>query len=103
MLETTEYNFEAIHNINPYGADFVLTVREGMKNWNMCVQFWLAMYIYKRVPFKQFRTIITMFVSAFWHGVYSGYYICICSVPIYLIVEDLYVKLFIKNNEGKVR
>lgn len=101
-MEQSKYNYETIHNINPYGADFCVTCREGMKHWNMCVQYWLAVYVYKQIPFKQFRTAITMFVSAVWHGVYMGYYICICSVPIYLVVEDLYVKLFIKNNRGLV-
>ncbi|KAK7872885.1 hypothetical protein R5R35_006751 [Gryllus longicercus] len=94
------YNFETIHNIDPYGSDFCVTFREAMKCWNSCIQYWLAVNIYKRCPMKQFRTFFTMFVSAYWHGVYAGYYLCLCSAPTYLPVEDLYVKLFYKDSTG---
>lgn len=94
------YDFETIHNINPYGSDFCTTFREAMKCWNSCIQYWLAVYIYKRFPMKHLRTWVTVFVSAYWHGVYAGYYLCICSVPTYLPVEDLYIKLFYKNAKG---
>lgn len=77
--------------------------RDGMKNWNICVQYWLAVNIYKRFPNKQFRTIATLAVSAIWHGVYAGYYFCILGVPFYLAVEDVYVKLYLKDNKGLVR
>lgn len=50
-----EYDSETIHNVNEYGADFVSTVREGMRNWNMTVQYWLAVFVYKRVPWKKWR------------------------------------------------
>lgn len=73
-----------------------------MKHWNITVQYWLAVNIYKRFPNKKFRTAATMLVSAAWHGVYTGYYICIGCVPFYLPIEDIYVKLFIKNNTGLV-
>lgn len=44
-----------------------------------------------------------MFMSAFWHGAHAGYYLCIMSVPPHLLVEDLYVKLFMKNAGAKVK
>ena len=40
-----------------------------------------------------FRTVLTMMVSSIWHGVYAGYYLCLMSVPMYLPVEDVYVKI----------
>lgn len=101
-LKQIEYDFETIHNINPYEAEFGATFRGGMKNWNMCVQYWLAVYIYRRVPMKSLKTAATFLVSSFWHGVYAGYYVCLCSVPPYLILEDLLVKVFIKENSGWV-
>lgn len=99
-LANEKYDFETIHNIDPYGADFCTTFREGMKNWNICIQYWLAVYIYKRFPDKKLRTTATMLVSAFWHGMYSGHYVCIGLVPFYLALEDVYVKLFLKDNTG---
>ncbi|KAK9885176.1 hypothetical protein WA026_010685 [Henosepilachna vigintioctopunctata] len=100
-LSQEKFNYDAIKNINPYGADFCVTYREGMKHWNICVQYWLAVNIYKNCPLRQFRTHITLFVSAIWHGVYTGYYVCIGSVPFVLILEDLWVKLLLKSEHEK--
>lgn len=101
-LKQIDYNFETIHNINPYEAEFGPTFRQGMKNWNMCVQYWLAVNVYHKVPIKPLKVAVTFFVSSIWHGVYAGYYVCLCSVPPYLILEDLLVKVFIKENSGWV-
>ncbi|KAK4874614.1 hypothetical protein RN001_013974 [Aquatica leii] len=99
-LKTEKYNFQTIHNIDPYGSDFCTTFREGIKHWNICVQYWFAVNIYKRFPNKKFRTVTTMLLSAFWHGMYTGHYVCIGLAPFYLIIEDVYVKLFLKDNLG---
>lgn len=45
----SQYDFETVHNIDEYGADFTPTVRAGMRCWNMTVQFWLASNVYKRL------------------------------------------------------
>lgn len=50
-LKSTKYDYETVHNINSYGTEFYPTLREGMKNWNMTVQYWLATCIYKRLEF----------------------------------------------------
>ncbi|XP_063904142.1 lysophospholipid acyltransferase 7 [Zophobas morio] len=100
-LSKTEYSFEAVHNINPYGADFCTTYREAMKHWNICIQYWLAVNIYKRFPNKKHRTTVTMLVSSFWHGIYSGYYCCIGTVPFALALEDVYYKLYLKDAKGQ--
>ncbi|KAF5285875.1 hypothetical protein FQA39_LY04336 [Lamprigera yunnana] len=100
QLMAEQYNFETIHNINPYGSDFCTTFRDGIKNWNICVQYWFAVNVYKRFPNKKFRTIATMLLSAYWHGVYVGHYICLGLAPFYLLIEDLYVKLLLKDNSG---
>jgi lysophospholipid acyltransferase 7 len=100
-LTKIDYDFETIHNINPYGADFCTTYREAMKHWNICIQYWLAVNVYKRFPSKKYRTAVTMLISSFWHGVYMGYYVCIGTAPLALIVEDVYYKLYLKDGKGK--
>lgn len=90
--KNTEYSFRAIHNIEPYGAEFDYTVRQAMRHWNMTVQYWLAAYVYKRFPYKAYRVGVTFMISAIWHGMYAGYYCCLCSVPFYLPIEDIYFK-----------
>lgn len=92
--EGREYNFDTIENINVAGVEKCSSFREAMKHWNRCIQFWLAMYIYKRFPSKKYRVIATMAVSAYWHGVHAGYYFCILGPIVYLPLEDLYTKLF---------
>uniref|UniRef100_A0A182RIP9 Lysophospholipid acyltransferase 7 n=1 Tax=Anopheles funestus TaxID=62324 RepID=A0A182RIP9_ANOFN len=98
-----EYDFETVRNIDVINTERCWTFREAMKYWNMCVQYWMAMYVYKRFPSKKYRTLATLAVSAIWHGVYAGYYFCICGAPFYLPIEDLYVKLFIKDATGQKR
>uniref|UniRef100_A0A8D8J985 Lysophospholipid acyltransferase 7 n=1 Tax=Culex pipiens TaxID=7175 RepID=A0A8D8J985_CULPI len=95
-----EYDFETVRNIDVINTERCWTFREAMRYWNTCVQYWMAMYVYKRFPSKKYRTLATLAVSAIWHGVYAGYYFCICAAPFYLPIEDLYVKLFIKNATG---
>lgn len=101
-MKVENYDFETIHNINPYGSEFCTTFRDAMKHWNICIQYWLAVNIYKRFPSKKFRTLVTLLVSAMWHGVYSGYYVCIGGAPFYLLIEDVFVKLYLKGNKGMV-
>lgn len=45
-----EYDYETVRNIDCYRTDFCVRVREGMRYWNMTVQWWLAQYIYKSAP-----------------------------------------------------
>lgn len=88
-----DLNFESIHNIDEYGADFVPTMREALRTWNMTVQYWLANIVYRRFPMKSLRTAAVMIVSSMWHGVHPGYYLSLGSVPLVLIVEDLYDRI----------
>ncbi|CAG9812635.1 unnamed protein product [Phaedon cochleariae] len=99
-LKTLEYDYETTHCLNPYEADCLPTMREAMKHWNITIQYWLATYIYKRFPYKKYRTIVTMFMSAVWHGMYAGYYFCIATVPFALMYEDVWVKLLLEKNKG---
>ncbi|KAF4521844.1 hypothetical protein B566_EDAN003718 [Ephemera danica] len=94
QLKKQEYSFATVYNIDPWGVEFVPTLRLGMHCWNTTVQYWLAMYVYKRVPSKSLRTGLTMLTSAYWHGVCIGYYLCFGSVPFYVPMEDIYDKLY---------
>lgn len=48
--EANEYDFITIQNILPYDVEFGKTVRSALKTWNMTVQWWLAVNVYKRIP-----------------------------------------------------
>lgn len=101
--EGREYNFETIENVNVRGVETCPTFRAAMKHWNRCIQYWLAMYVYKRFPSKKYRVMATMAVSAYWHGVHAGYYFCILGPVFYLPIEDLYVKLLNDDKASVLR
>jgi lysophospholipid acyltransferase 7 len=103
LPENGDYDFETIRNVYIYDTETCWTFREAMKKWNTCVQYWLAMYVYKRFPSKQFRTFATLAVSAYWHGVHPGYYFCILGAPFYVPIEDLYNKLYRNDATGLKR
>lgn len=54
----------------------------------MTVQWWLVVNVHRRFPVKPLRTVVTMLISAFWHGVHSGYYLSMLTVPYILLAED---------------
>ncbi|CAH1986299.1 unnamed protein product [Acanthoscelides obtectus] len=101
-LKSIAYDYETIHCVDVYKADCVPTMREAMKYWNITIQYWLAAYVYKKFPYKKYRTMVTMLVSSLWHGVYAGYYFCIGTVPFGLLWEDVWAKLLLEGKTGTV-
>ena len=43
---------------------------------------------------SHFRVVITMTVSAFWHGIHPGYYLSFLTVPPILVAEDFMIASF---------
>ncbi|XP_029440139.1 lysophospholipid acyltransferase 7 [Rhinatrema bivittatum] len=84
-----EYDYETIRNIDCYGTDFCVKVKDGLRYWNMSVQWWLAQYIYKTAPTRSyiFRNAWTMLISAYWHGIHPGYYLSFLTIPLCLAAE----------------
>ena len=83
-----EINFQTVHNIDEWGSDFVPSMREALRCWNMTVQHWLVFIVYKRFPVRSLRTAMVMLVSSVWHGVHPGYYLSLGSVPLCLLVSQ---------------
>lgn len=83
------YDYETIKNIDPHGTDFCVKVKDGMRYWNMTVQWWLAQYIYKNAPVRSYvmRSAWTMLISAYWHGIHPGYYLSFLTIPLCLAAE----------------
>ncbi|XP_021002712.1 lysophospholipid acyltransferase 7 isoform X2 [Parasteatoda tepidariorum] len=97
-LATATYNFESIRCMNELASEFRPTMREGIRYWNMTVQYWLAIYIYRKTAApKPVKMLVTMFVSAIWHGVHPGYYLSLLGTPLLLISEIEVEKAFRKN------
>ncbi|EEB16406.1 leukocyte receptor cluster lrc 4, putative [Pediculus humanus corporis] len=100
LKENSKFNYDTVLNVNLWHTETDPLLRTSILYWNMCVQYWMANIVYKRFPIKLLRTVVTFAVSALWHGVYAGYYLCLCFVPPYLFLEDIWVKLLKNNAEG---
>lgn len=48
--KSVEYDFETIHNLDIWGCELAPTTREGLRSWNMSVQYWLAACVHRRLP-----------------------------------------------------
>ncbi|EDV59075.1 lysophospholipid acyltransferase 7 [Drosophila erecta] len=101
--EKHTYNFRTIVNTRVLEVERCWTFREGMKHWNVCVQYWLAVNVYKLFPSKKYRTGATLLCSAYWHGFRPGHYFCIMGAPFYVSLEDMWDKLVRKNATGTSR
>lgn len=98
-----QFDFETIHNFDAETTEKCLTVREAMRSFHMCTQYWMATVVYHRLPFKRLRTVCTLAVSAFWHGTYPGYYSSMLGAVAYLPAEALWDKLVRQSAQGTRR
>lgn len=94
-----DFDFETIRNIDIIGVELKPTARTAMRCWNMSVQYWLANYVYKRFSPRRYGTLVTMLVSAYWHGFHAGYYLSFLTVPLVVAVDDLWAGLVRKKLE----
>ena len=55
-LRGEETCFETIRNMDVIGTETQLTMQDGIRSWNMCVQWWLVQYTFKQCPIKALRS-----------------------------------------------
>nr|CAB3263673.1 lysophospholipid acyltransferase 7-like [Phallusia mammillata] len=71
-----DYNFDTIMNSKLYGV-LQPVMWKAVRDWNCCVQWWLAHFVYQSNIFprrlKAIRALVTLFMSGLWHGVKPGY------------------------------
>ncbi|XP_076233685.1 membrane bound O-acyltransferase domain containing farjavit [Calliopsis andreniformis] len=101
-LKEEEFNYTTIHNMNIWKLETSISTRAAMKAWNGCIQYWMGVYIYKRFPYKSLRTIATLALSAIWHGWAPGYFFCICQIPLFLMSEDIFLKVYNQMKEDSL-
>ena len=77
-----------------------VVVRDAMKLWNSCIQYWMAVYVYKRFPYRSLRVGVVLLLSAMWHGFYAGYYFTIFQITFFLPMEDIYAKFYKNSQDG---
>ncbi|KZC05732.1 Lysophospholipid acyltransferase 7 [Dufourea novaeangliae] len=101
-LKDEEYNFETVYNMNVWKLEKCHSTRTAMRSWNACIQYWMGVYVYKRFPYKNLRTLATFTLSAVWHGWQAGYYLCICQIPLFLMSEDIGMKFYNQSKENSL-
>lgn len=81
------YNMDLSFEISP-------TVQELPTKWNITVGEWLRHYCYERFgPHLKLQAMfLTNILSAFWHGIYPGYYIAFLTGSIILTIGRLWHK-----------
>ncbi|RWS17045.1 hypothetical protein B4U79_10945 [Dinothrombium tinctorium] len=90
------YDYNTIKTCDEFLIEFSGSVRKTVKAWNQPTQYWLL-----RVYPKIIRICATGFISALWHGVHLGYFMCFSLLPLILIAEkpwDRYVKIVLKSS-----
>ncbi|KAL7717536.1 Vacuolar protein sorting 26 [Entamoeba marina] len=101
--------FVYYENVHIYKFETSRSAKTNFDIWNTYVQRWLKNYVYTTIgltPLSPWKTHLTLFVSAFWHGVYPGYYITFLSFTvhknasnqIYKKVDPYMERMFGKNS-----
>jgi lysophospholipid acyltransferase len=93
-------DFKRINTIDPWVFESSMHVRDKINNWNISVQEWLRKAIYLRSPLKNktANQLYVFVVSAFWHGIYSAYYISEVLWFVQLHLQTLIFKYFNGND-----
>jgi lysophospholipid acyltransferase 1/2 len=75
-------------------------VKQFIDNWNIQSSLWLRRVAYVRLP--KFKTFGVFMLSAFWHGLYPGYYLTFiffgCLVIAGRKIRHNVRPLFLKNS-----
>ena len=82
----TALGWRGVENIDIWGFETSWNIQTMTRAWNKRTQKWLDLYTYQRTGGS---LIATYFVSAFWHGLYPGFYFFFLSVPLVTQIERL--------------
>jgi lysophospholipid acyltransferase len=86
---------DRIEGCNLWKIEANLNPKEVIQYWNRTVHIWLKYYVFMRIVNQESKflkgnhfiaTIITFFISAFWHGFYPVYYLFFVQ---YFLIEQI--------------
>ncbi|KAL3078972.1 hypothetical protein niasHS_014754 [Heterodera schachtii] len=64
--------------VDVWKVETAQSFKETLDGWNLKTMFWLRYIAYERMP-KNYRTLSTYALSAVWHGLFMGYYLCFAT------------------------
>lgn len=102
-IAEAQFDFETIHNFDAQTTENSFTIREAVRSYQMCIQYWMATVVYQKFPSKKLRHLVTFAVSAFWQGLYPGYFMSLLGIPMYLPVEAMWDTLIRQKAKGTKR
>lgn len=84
-----ELDFSGIENVDIVGIETSTSLHGFWKCWNKRTSSWLRECIYRRLPLsKTSSSLVTFAVSAFWHGIFPGYYLTFITASLFGMVGN---------------
>ncbi|XP_078052287.1 lysophospholipid acyltransferase 6 [Augochlora pura] len=82
--EKGEPQWDLYSNVDVYGFELSLSLRDSIEHWNKGTNRWLRSTVYERV--KHNKILYTYALSALWHGFYPGYYLTFANGAFFTVV-----------------
>lgn len=102
--EQGRFQWDLICNLNIWNIETSTSFKMYIDNWNMQTAVWLKRICYERA--SRYPTVLTFILSAFWHGVYPGYFFTfITAIPVILAAKKIrnnFRHYFISSRTRKV-
>ena len=71
--ESGNAKWDLVKNVGVLDTQLATSTRNAINSWNATMGLWLRRVVYDRVQFFS-PPVVTMFVCAWWHGIYPAYY-----------------------------
>ncbi|XP_017764024.1 PREDICTED: membrane-bound O-acyltransferase domain-containing protein 2 isoform X1 [Eufriesea mexicana] len=82
--ENGEAKWDLASNVDVYGFEMSLNLKESIEHWNKGTNRWLRSIVYERVDHN--KLVFTYALSALWHGFYPGYYLTFANGAFFTLV-----------------
>ncbi|CAK9809948.1 Lysophospholipid acyltransferase 6 [Anthophora quadrimaculata] len=83
--EKGEAKWDLFSNVDVYGFEMSLSLRDSIDHWNKGTNRWLRSIVYERVQHN--KVMFTYALSALWHGFYPGYYLTFANGAFFTTVS----------------
>ncbi|XP_076748913.1 lysophospholipid acyltransferase 6 isoform X2 [Xylocopa sonorina] len=83
--ENGKPKWDLASNIDVYGFEMSLSLRDSIEHWNKGTNLWLRSIVYERV--NHHKLVFTYALSALWHGFYPGYYLTFANGAFFTLVS----------------
>ncbi|GMS92312.1 hypothetical protein PENTCL1PPCAC_14487, partial [Pristionchus entomophagus] len=82
--KTGEAKWELATSVFAWRVESALSFKDTLDSWNTSTMGWLRRVAFDRAP-KKYRTISTYLLSAWWHGIFMGYYVTFLGGAIFTL------------------